>query len=418
MATVIIKRPAAVTRAIVGGPTGHPYNPTSIAPSTGVPAGGTPFTLTGTNFTTATGVTFNGLPCTSFVLVGSTSITGVTPVGAVGAATVLVTGPSGCNPRVDLFAYAAPATASVSAISPSIGFYDGGDTVTLTVSSSTGATGATIGGVALTSFAIVDPTHVSGKTGAHARGTGLQAIVTNGAGAGPAGGTFEYFDPTSPPGASATCVTYYTARHCTQGAGIITAMPDSKGTNTGVITGGQEPGYTAANASYNNYPTMDFPAADTKRVATTNAGGIAGATPNSTVTVGSISGNGARLFSDNAGNLEITQQPGALDCSGDGTVTSVVGVTTTSPQVLVFVDNAAGSKLFQSAQTPITGTTAVANLTGLTLGIGNYAAGYAAGFSQNGSTAEWLLFSGALSTSDADYVSVGYGKIYNITIGP
>ncbi len=99
------------------------------------------------------------------------------------------------------FSFWKPASAgsatTVSAISPVIGDILGGDTVTLTVGSSVGCTSATVGGVALTSFSIVDGTHVSGVTGAHAAGTGLTATVTNAYGTSAAGGTYQYYDPTT-----------------------------------------------------------------------------------------------------------------------------------------------------------------------------------------------------------------------------
>lgn len=71
----------------------------------------------------------------------------------------------------------------------------GGQRVVIEVDDSTGCTGATIGGVALTSFTIDDSTHVSGVPGAHAAGV-TDVIVSNAVGASLGGeGMVEYWSP-------------------------------------------------------------------------------------------------------------------------------------------------------------------------------------------------------------------------------
>lgn len=71
----------------------------------------------------------------------------------------------------------------------------GGQRVVVQVDSSTGCTGITIGGVACTSFAIDDGTHVSGIPGAHAAGV-VDVIVTNATGPSTTGtGLVEYWSP-------------------------------------------------------------------------------------------------------------------------------------------------------------------------------------------------------------------------------
>ncbi|MEI6574258.1 MAG: autotransporter domain-containing protein, partial [Alphaproteobacteria bacterium] len=78
---------------------------TSISPSSGPTAGGTSVTLTGTNFTGATGVTIGGRSATSVVVVSSTTITAVTPSGSAGTASVVVTNTSGSNSANSYFTY-------------------------------------------------------------------------------------------------------------------------------------------------------------------------------------------------------------------------------------------------------------------------------------------------------------------------
>ncbi|WP_055547934.1 IPT/TIG domain-containing protein [Streptomyces sp. NBRC 110028] len=60
---------------------------TNIVPHTGPAAGGTAFTINGTNLGGVLGVLFNGVPATTVVATAGT-VTGVTPPGLVGPATV------------------------------------------------------------------------------------------------------------------------------------------------------------------------------------------------------------------------------------------------------------------------------------------------------------------------------------------
>lgn len=78
---------------------------TGINPNTGAVAGGTAVTITGTGFTEATGVTFDGIRATS-VVVTPTSITCVTPPHAAGAVNVVVLDPTGNGTSVGGFTYA------------------------------------------------------------------------------------------------------------------------------------------------------------------------------------------------------------------------------------------------------------------------------------------------------------------------
>lgn len=80
-------------------PTGFdPFEPpafeiTSIVPSTGPTAGGTPVTITGTGFDPAATAAIDGNVLTDLTVVDGTTITGITPAGAVGAKDVTVTNP-------------------------------------------------------------------------------------------------------------------------------------------------------------------------------------------------------------------------------------------------------------------------------------------------------------------------------------
>lgn len=85
---------------------------TSLSPTTGSESGGTAVTLTGTGFSDATGVEFDGVPATSVVVVNATTITCVTPPGTVGLADVTVLSPAGNSTLANSFTYTSDIPAS------------------------------------------------------------------------------------------------------------------------------------------------------------------------------------------------------------------------------------------------------------------------------------------------------------------
>ena len=64
---------------------------TSISPTSGTTAGGTPVTITGTGFLTGATVSLGGTAATGVTVVSSTSITATTAAHAAGAVNVVVT---------------------------------------------------------------------------------------------------------------------------------------------------------------------------------------------------------------------------------------------------------------------------------------------------------------------------------------
>jgi hypothetical protein len=84
---------------------------------------------------------------------------------------------------------------AVTAISPANGVDAGGTAVTITGSGFSGATGAAIGGVALTSFVAVSPTQVTGIAPAGLANTAqLPVTVTTPLGTGTLAAAWEYLD--------------------------------------------------------------------------------------------------------------------------------------------------------------------------------------------------------------------------------
>ena len=100
-------------------------------------------------------------------------------------------------PKINLVTGIIPAPTVISA-NKSIGDYSGGTVITIQVSNSLGCTGATVCGVALSGFSIVDGTHVRGTTGAMtASATPGSITVTNPSGTGTLSNAFEAFAPTN-----------------------------------------------------------------------------------------------------------------------------------------------------------------------------------------------------------------------------
>ncbi|MEU1883975.1 IPT/TIG domain-containing protein [Micromonospora rifamycinica] len=135
-----------------------PPTAASITPDTGPQAGGQPVTITGTGFVPGdTTVTFDGVPATGVTVApGGTSLTAVTPPGAVGPAVVLVTTDAGTAAPLGYTYLADGSAADVTGLTPTTGPTSGGTTVTITGTGFTGATGVTFDGVPGTGFT-VDP---------------------------------------------------------------------------------------------------------------------------------------------------------------------------------------------------------------------------------------------------------------------
>ncbi|WP_274426302.1 beta strand repeat-containing protein [Chelativorans sp. YIM 93263] len=152
---------------------------TDIAPATGTTAGGTTVTITGTELTGATAVTFGGTAANSFTVDSATQITATTPARAAGAADVVVTTPGGSATATGGFTYEVPAP-TLSSINPNAGPGAGGTTVTIAGTGLTGATAISFGGTPATSFTVDSATQITATTPAHATGTVDVTVTTPG----------------------------------------------------------------------------------------------------------------------------------------------------------------------------------------------------------------------------------------------
>jgi hypothetical protein len=161
----------------------------SVAPNSGPTTGGTPVTITGTNFQSGATVTFGARAATDVAVVSATSITARTPFGPTNeqlAVNVTVTNPDATTGSASgAFTYTVPALAVIS-ITPNSALPSGAAGAASTVVTIFGAgftaaltSSVTAGGVAATNVQVIDPTTIQATLPVHAAGTG-DVVVTFG----------------------------------------------------------------------------------------------------------------------------------------------------------------------------------------------------------------------------------------------
>ena len=169
----------------------------TVTASSGLAAGGLSVTLSGNDFTGATGVTFGGTAATSVVVVNNTTITCTTPAHAAGAVSVVVTTAFGSNGANTLFTYnASGTTPTVSAISDNgtglaSGSTAGNRPVTITGTNFISGATVTIGGTSATNVVVASATQITCRTGAHAAGN-VSVVVTTSNGSNGANSLYAY----------------------------------------------------------------------------------------------------------------------------------------------------------------------------------------------------------------------------------
>ena len=236
----------------------------SILPVSGLVAGGTIITITGTGFTGATGVTIGGVAATNLVVNSPTSITVTTPAHAAGTASVLVTTPGGTNTANTLFTYVAAPT--VASISPTSGPVTGGTNITITGSDFTGASAVTIDGTAATNVIVVTATTITATTpAANAAGTASVVVTTSG-GANAANTLFTYV-------AAPTVASISPTSGLVAGGTIITITGTGFTGATGVTIGGVAATNLVVNSPTSITVTTPAHAAGTASVLVTTLGG-------------------------------------------------------------------------------------------------------------------------------------------------
>jgi hypothetical protein len=151
---------------------------TSISPTSGPTTGGTVITLTGTNFVSGSSVQVGGVAATAVTLVSATQMRATTPAGAAGARTVQVTTPSGQTAGLtSAFTYVAPATPTITSISPTSGPTAGGTQITLTGTNFVSGATVRVGGVAATGVTFTSATQLRATTPAGAAGVAALQVT-------------------------------------------------------------------------------------------------------------------------------------------------------------------------------------------------------------------------------------------------
>ncbi|OAX49890.1 Endo-1,4-beta-xylanase A [Paenibacillus sp. AD87] len=149
-----------------------------LSPISGPTSGGTTVTLTGTNLTGTTGVTFGGRAATAYIVNSPTQITATAPSGTVGAVNIMVTTPGGTATLTFGYTYfmAAPTIISISPVS---GPTSGGTIVTLTGTNLTDATAVKFGATAA-SYTVNSATQITATAPAGSAGTVDVTVTTPG----------------------------------------------------------------------------------------------------------------------------------------------------------------------------------------------------------------------------------------------
>ncbi len=150
----------------------------SVAPAQGSIVGGTPITISGAYFTSATSVLIGGALATNLVVVSSTTITAVTPAHAAGSVSITITTPSRISTFQNAFLYA---SSSILSVFPNMGVVGGGALITISGNYLGGATSVTIGGAPATNLVVVSPTTITAVTPTGTLGP-ADVIVTTPAG--------------------------------------------------------------------------------------------------------------------------------------------------------------------------------------------------------------------------------------------
>jgi hypothetical protein len=164
---------------------------TGCSPAGGPVAGATICTVTGSGFQTGATVTVGAATATGVQVITAGRLVMTTPAGTVGPANVVVTNPDaqfGTLPNG--FTYSNPPT--VTGISPTLGFTDGGDTVTISGTNFVPGATADIGGAPLTIVSLT-AVQITGTTGPRGPGTVAVTVTNPGAISGSgAGYTYRY----------------------------------------------------------------------------------------------------------------------------------------------------------------------------------------------------------------------------------
>jgi len=162
---------------------------TGVSPAAGLT--GASVTITGTNFTGATAVSFGATAAKGFTVDSATSITATAP-GGTGTVDIRVTTPGGTSATsaADQFTYIAPP--SVTSLSPTAGPTSGGTSVTITGTNFIGVTAVSFGATAATGFTFNSATSITATAPAKTGTVDVRVTTPGGTSATSAADQFTY----------------------------------------------------------------------------------------------------------------------------------------------------------------------------------------------------------------------------------
>ena len=367
---------------------------TGLSPNVGSTAGGNSVTITGTNFTGATGVSFGGTAATGVTVNSATSITATAPARAAGTINVTVTTPGGTSATSAASQYtyltAPTLTAAFSPTSIVVG-----DTSTLTFTLTNPNSGTGLSGLAFSSPAL--PSGLSYVVGSANGNCQNATVIISGGAVTFSGGSLN---------ANASCTTTLQIRGTSAGTySFTTGAPSATGptsltgtaatTNTltvatptlGVTFSNSGTNYQGLTASYTLTPSTTTATATSGTInaaitlpsglsfaSATGTGwtctGVAACSYSSAI-AGNSSGNPLTLVLNVAGNATGTLSP-SVQLSGGGasnTPSATASTAITAPSI----SNVSPSSVSTAGGTTVTLTGAGFSASGNTLTIGGSA---------------------------------------------
>jgi hypothetical protein len=193
---------------------------TSLSPASGVAAGGTGVTITGTGFLTTvatTGVKFGGTNATTFTVNSDTQITATAPAGSAGTVDVTVTNTTGTSALSvnDIFTYTPLAAPTVTSVSPSSGVASGGTSVTITGTNFTAGSTVNFGASAATGVTVNSSTSITATSPAGSGTVNVTVTTSGGTSATGAANQFIYIPAVTALGTPSTVIAGTTASFTT-----------------------------------------------------------------------------------------------------------------------------------------------------------------------------------------------------------
>ena len=368
-----------------------PPTVSSVAPNSGLAAGGTAVTITGTNFAAGATVNFGSTAATNVTVVNSTTITATTPAGGAGAVTVTVTDPGGQSGSLASgFTYIAPPT--VSSVAPNSGLAAGGTAVTITGTNFAAGATVTFGAAAATNVVVVNATTITATT--PAGGAGAVTVTVT--------------DPGGQSGSLASGFTY-----------IAPPTVSSVAPNSGSAAGGTAVTITGTNFAAG--ATVTFGAAAATNVVVVNATTITATTPAGsagavavTVTANGRSGSLTNGFTYVVPPTVTGVSPSSGSTAG-GTAVSITGMNFVTGATVTFGSAAATSVVVVSG-TQITGTTPAGSAGAVTVivTVNGQSGSLASGFTYGPPSPDYSL---SISSPSLTLVPGGSGSL-GITVSP